>query len=37
MQKYLGKQIFSHGSFPEVGVKQKTENKREKKRKNMRD
>ena len=24
MTKYWGKQIFSHGSFPEVGQKQKT-------------
>ena len=30
MPKYWGKQIFTHGSFPEVGQKQKTE--REKKR-----
>ena len=28
MQKYWGKQIFTHGSFPEVGQKQKTEKKR---------
>ena len=25
MRKYLGKQIFAHGRFPEVGQKQKTE------------
>ena len=25
MPKYWGKQIFTHGSFPEVGQKQKTE------------
>ena len=25
MPKYWGKQIFAHGSFPEVGQKQKTE------------
>ena len=25
MQKYWGKQIFTHGRFPEVGQKQKTE------------
>ena len=25
MPKYWGKQIFRHGSFPEVGQKQKTE------------
>ena len=30
MPKYWGKQIFSHGRFPEVGQKQKTEKKREK-------
>ena len=24
MPKYWGKQIFTHGSFPEVGQKQKT-------------
>ena len=29
MTKYWGKQIFSLGSFPEVGQKQKTEKKRE--------
>ena len=33
MPKYRGKQIFTHGSFPEVGQKQKTERKREKKKK----
>ena len=27
MPKYWGKQIFSHGSFPKVGQKQKTEKK----------
>ena len=32
MPNYWGKQIFAHGSFPEVGQKQKTE--REKKRPN---
>ena len=31
MPKYWGKQIFSLGSFPEVGQKQKTEKKKEKK------
>ena len=31
MPKYWGKQIFTHGRFPEVGQKQKTE-KKEKKR-----
>ena len=29
MPKYWGKQIFSLGSFPEVGQKQKTEKKKE--------
>ena len=29
MPKYWGKQIFAHGSFPEVGQKQKTEKKKE--------
>ena len=33
MPKYWGKQIFTHGSFPEVRQKQKTEKKREKDRK----
>ena len=28
MPKYWGKQIFSLGSFPEVGQKQKTERKK---------
>ena len=28
MPKYWGKQIFAHGSFPEVGQKQKTEKKK---------
>ena len=32
MPKYWGKQIFIHGSFPQVGPKQKTENKRERER-----
>ena len=31
MPKYWGKQIFSLGSFPKVGQKQKTEKEREKK------
>ena len=31
MPKYWGKQIFSLGSFPEVGQKQKTEKKERKK------
>ena len=32
MPKYWGKQIFTHGSFPEVGQKQKTEREKKKKR-----
>ena len=28
MPKYWGKQIFTHGNFPEVGQKQKTEKKK---------
>ena len=28
MPKYWGKQIFTHGRFPEVGQKQKTEKKK---------
>ena len=31
MPKYWGKQIFSLGSFPEVGQKQKMEKKKKKK------
>ena len=31
MVKYWGKQIFTYGSFPEVGQKQKTERERERK------
>ena len=31
IQAYWGKQIFAHGRFPEVGLKQKTEKKRERK------
>ena len=34
MPKYWGKQIFTHGSFPEVGQKQKTEGKKQQKRLN---
>ena len=34
MTKYWGKQIFRHGRFPEVGQKQKTERKKERKRPN---
>ena len=30
MSKYWGKQIFTHGRFPEVGQKQKTEKKKRK-------
>ena len=33
MPKYWGKQIFTHGSFPEVGQKQKTKKERERERK----
>ena len=33
MPKYWGKQIFTHGRFPEVGQKQKTEKKKKKKEK----
>ena len=29
MPKYWGKQIFTHGRFPEVGQKQKTEREKE--------
>ena len=36
MPKYWGKQIFTHGRFPKVGQKQKTERK-EKERKNKKD
>ena len=32
MPKYWGKQIFTHGRFPEVGQKEKTEKKKERKR-----
>ena len=31
MPKYWGKQIFTHGRFPEVGQKQKTERERKRK------
>ena len=37
MPKYWGKQIFSLGSFPEVGQKQKTEKKKERKRERLND
>ena len=33
MPKYWGKQIFRHGSFPEVGQKQKTEREKKEKKK----
>ena len=33
MPKYWGKNYFAHGSFPEVGQKQKTERKEKKKEK----
>ena len=36
MPKYWGKQIFTHGRFPEVGQKQKTEREK-KKRKRLND
>ena len=36
MPKYWGKQIFTHGRFPEVGQKQKTEKKRKKEKKRSR-
>ena len=36
MQKYWGKQILTHGRFPEVGQKQKTERKEIKKKKKER-
>ena len=29
MPKYWGKQIFTHGNFPKVGQKQKTEKEKE--------
>ena len=32
MPKYWGKQLFSRGSFPEVGQKQKTEKERQRER-----
>ena len=32
MPKFWGKQIFTHGSFPEVSQKQKTEKERKKER-----
>ena len=35
MPKYWEKQIFSHGGFPEVGEKQKTQKKERKKKKKV--
>ena len=35
MPKYWGKQIFAHGRFPEVGQKQKTEEKKKKERERL--
>ena len=32
MPKYWGKQMFTHGRFPEVGQKQKTEKKKKRER-----
>ena len=37
MPKYWGKQIFTHGSFPEVGQKQKTEERRKKEKRRLND
>ena len=37
MPKYLGKTYFAHGSFPEVGQKQKTEKRKKKKRERLND
>ena len=37
MPKYLEKQIFAHGRFPEVGQKQKTEGKKERERERERE
>ena len=37
MPKYWGKQIFTHGRFPEVGQKQKTEEKEERKKERLND
>ena len=37
MPKYWGKQIFTHGRFPEVGEKQKAEGKQKKKKKRLND
>ena len=35
MPKYWGKQIFTHGRFPKVGQKQKTERKKREKDRTM--
>ena len=37
MQKYWVKNYFAHGSFPEVGQKQKTERKKNKERERLND
>ena len=37
MPKYWGKNYFAHGSFPEMGQKQKTERKRKKKEESLND
>ena len=37
MPKYWVKNYFAHGSFPEVGQKQKTEQKKKKKRERLND
>ena len=37
MPKYWGKQIFTHGRFPEVGQKQKAEKKRKRERERLND
>ena len=37
MPKYWGKHYFTHGSFPEVGQKQKTEKKKKRERERLND
>ena len=37
MPKYWGKQIFTHGRFPEVGQKQKTEREEKKEKRRLND
>ena len=37
MPKYWGKEIFAHGRFPEVGKKQKTEERKERKKERLND